>query len=148
MVVESSVSCPSCGASWPDGRTCEEQFHALLFLEHANPTLAYPGHHLLVMCYMLQHNGYSEEARRAVISMLEDVLEHDLSTAQLLHQNREQLAATERTFKITGSAGSDTKIDWPLTIMDIDNQDAVGYIEHVTAWARSVLATLRASEIP
>jgi hypothetical protein len=143
MDTSQSMTCPACRAPNHE-RTCEEQFHALLFLEAAHMDTAGQAHHLMVLSYMFQHNGYSEETRRGAIGMFEQFLEKSVSPQEFRQQNKKRLGSDQRTFKITGSAGSDIKIDWPMTIMDIDSQDADAYVERVTEWARSILATVRA----
>ena len=57
----SSTLCSECGETLADGRTCADDFHQLLFWENERPELG-EVHHLLVLCYHLQHPSlYSAE---------------------------------------------------------------------------------------
>ncbi len=135
--------CPECGAILRDGRSCQEQFEALLVLEYENPQSAANVHHLMVMCYMLQHNRYSDEAAWMVVAGLEACLDRGVSPSELLRQNRRVTDSRVRQWKVTGSTTFTRHIEWPLTIMDVSSVDADAYCEKVTEWAHSVLETIR-----
>ena len=138
--------CPDCGATLRDGRSCQEQFEALLFLEYDYPQSAARVHHLMVMCYMLQHNRYSDEAARWVIDGLKAFLEHGVSPAQLRKQNRDVVDSGLRKWKVIGSTTLTRNIAWPLTIMDVNSVDPVHYCVTVNAWARATLDAVRARQ--
>ena len=68
--------CPECGASWTNGQTCDDYFHQMLFWEVENPGDGAEVHHLMVLCYHLQHPSlYSpaglSEARRLLAEFVE-----------------------------------------------------------------------------
>jgi hypothetical protein len=135
--------CPECGAVLRDIESCQEQFHALLYLENENPAEAAQVHHLMVMCYMLQHNSYSDEAATGVIGMLEANLKRGVPPAELRRRMKDEVDSGNRKWKITGSTTFTRGLAWSMTIVDIDSADPACYAERVTEWARSVLATIR-----
>ncbi|NLX56183.1 MAG: hypothetical protein GXY58_13825, partial [Planctomycetaceae bacterium] len=67
-------SCPECGAAWHDGRTCQDDFHRMLFWEAESPEYGVV-HHFLVLCYHMQHPSlYSPETLDMGKRMLADFL--------------------------------------------------------------------------
>ena len=53
--MEASQKCPECGAAWKAEESCETYFHQMLFWEAEHPAYGAEVHHLLVLCYYLQH---------------------------------------------------------------------------------------------
>jgi hypothetical protein len=139
----SDQACPECGAPLRDGVTCQAQFEALLFLEYEHPDKAAKVHHLMVMCYMLHHNRYSDDAARWVVEGLEACLERGVTPSELRRQNRSVVDSGVRRWKVIGSTTLTRHIAWPMTIMDIDSTDADAYCVAVTEWARSSLGAIR-----
>lgn len=55
------TTCPLCGAVYPANETLLDRFHRCLVLEYEQPHAYGAVHHLLVLCYAVQHRGYSTE---------------------------------------------------------------------------------------
>lgn len=140
---EHGWTCPLCGAVSTDGRTCEEQFHAFLFLESQYMEAAAQVHHLMVASYMLQHNAYSDEGRAGVIGLMEDWLERGITPQQSRQQQRDRVNSGNRNWKITGTSSAHFT-SWPMTAMDVNSDDPAQYVKDVEAWARAVLGAIRA----
>lgn len=141
----SNSHCPECAAVLQEAETCRQHFEALLFLEYEiQETLAPEIHQLMVACYTLQHNQYSDEARPMVIKMIEDVLERGVTAAETRRRNKNVVDSGKRKFHITGPSTPAPHIDWPITIHSIDANDGAAYAESVRRWAQSILDTVRA----
>lgn len=139
-------ACPECGASWADGKTCEQDFHQMLFWEAENPALGVV-HHLMVLCYHLQHPSlYSPDGIKTGKDLLVGFLEQGLSPQEIRRRNSAQLDSGARKFKITarpGSIGSyEHPVKWTMTAADVTAGGADHYIDNVQAWARSVYDAL------
>jgi hypothetical protein len=147
--MENMHLCPECGAEWQAGKTCQEAFHQMLFWESENPSYG-EVHHLMVLCYHLQHPSlYSPEGLAGSKQLLEDFLERGLSPAQARAHNRVKLDSGNRTWKIKGAPGSqgayEHPIRWTLTAGAVVAGGIEAYCDSVRAWARSVLADLKSS---
>ena len=71
-------TCPACGANLPGGLTCEDCFHQMLFWENEESLLG-EVHHLMVLCYHLQHpHLYSQEGLANAAGLLIDFVERGL----------------------------------------------------------------------
>jgi hypothetical protein len=134
--------CPECGAEWHDGETCQDYFYQMLFWEAENPANSVV-HHLMVLCYHLQHASlYSPEGLREAIKLLDDFLVHGLTPEQVRKLNRSAVNSSTRTWKITGtptSHGTYTPpIAWTMTAADVIEGGKDTYCDSVRNWARSV----------
>ena len=70
--------CPECKAQWIDDTTCTDHFHTMLAWEWEHQL--YDLHHLLVLCFHLQHPSlYSPETLRGAKTMLVEFLEDGIS---------------------------------------------------------------------
>lgn len=141
--------CPTCGAALPDGTTCENHFHQMLFWESENPALGIV-HHLMVLCYHLQHpHLYSveglAEGKRLLIAFVQD----DISTEEIRRRNRGKLDSGSRSWKVTARPDSwgaySHPVQWTMTAADVVAGGADGYVDSVRAWAKSVLDALQTS---
>lgn len=133
--------CPDCGARLPAAETCRERFGACLSLEYQHPDTFGAVHHLAVMCYSLQHNGYSRDAWLDARAMLARCLRENLSGPEFLKITREKLG-TRRSGSITRGprlAGV-SSITWTVTVADLDTTTAARYEAGVRQWAASVVA--------
>lgn len=54
-------TCPECGATWLEDSTCQSVFDEFLVLEYSDPAYG-EVHFLTVVCFMIQHGRYSDEA--------------------------------------------------------------------------------------
>jgi hypothetical protein len=137
-----SSSCRQCGAELSPGETCRERFERCLAHDYERPGTYGLVHHLVVACYMLQHNGYSRPAWLAARQMVAQAVGQGLPPATLRAQNRRRLDSGRRSWRVTRGekmAGVEA-ISWSRTIADVRLETAEAYQADVRAWAESVLA--------
>ena len=142
--------CHECGAAWQGGKRCEDDFHQMLARESEDPTL-WEVHHLMVLCYHLQHPSlYSPEGLAWAQNLLVNFVELGMSTEEVRRRNRTNLDSGNRKWKIKGtpdSHGSYTRpVKWTMTAADVTAGGMSDYCDNVRAWAQSVLVSLKASE--
>ncbi len=143
------MRCSECQAEWPEGQTCQDYFHQMLFWEAETPSLGVV-HHLTVLCYHLQHPSlYSPTGVREGLQLLIGFVEEGRTTQQVRREKRERLSSTNRTEKITSRSGAQGSyaqpVTWRMTAADVVAGGAEGYIENVQRWARMMLEDLRQS---
>ncbi len=143
------VACPACGVIRPAGSGCDDDFHTLLGWENEFPGYG-EVHHLLVLCYHLQHpHLYSPEGLAHARGLLADFVEGGKTTEQVRRENKDRLASADRIWKVTARPGSHGAyahpIRWSMTVLDVAAQDHAGYRENVRRWAASILQDLRSS---
>jgi len=139
-------TCPECGAAWHDGKTCQADFHQMLFWESENPAIA-KVHHLMVLCYHLQHPSlYSPEGLAEARQLLVEFIEHGRSPGEIRRRNRARVDSGQRNWKIKGTSASyssyDPLIEWTMTAADVVAGGVNSYCDNVRAWAQSIQATL------
>jgi hypothetical protein len=141
--------CPECGAEWKDGQTCEIDFHQMLFWEAEYPDYGVV-HHLMVLCYYLQHPSlYSpeglNEGKRLLIAFVQD----GVSTEEIRRRNKDRVDSGKRDWKIkatTASRGAYTNsVQWPMTAADVTAGGASAYCGNVRKWAQLSLEVLKSS---
>jgi hypothetical protein len=115
------LSCPECGALWPEGTTCQDYFHQMLLWEAKNPALG-EVHHLTVLCYHIQHPSlYSPEGLIFAHQLLVDFVEKGVTPQKVRQQQRSNVASNQRRWKVTGTPtahGSYNRpLPWPMTAM-------------------------------
>jgi hypothetical protein len=135
-------TCPECGAIWEVGKTCEDVFNECLVLEF-NDRVAGSVHHLTVACYMIQHNGYSDEGLAWIRKRLEEFLEGGLTPQMVRQEHRNNVASGSRDWKVTGRPSQPLHPNWPLHITDLSWSTREDYCLKITQWAWSVLDTLK-----
>jgi hypothetical protein len=145
--MESTPHCPECGADWTGGKSCQDHFHQLLFWEAEDPARGVV-HHLMVLCYHLQHPSlYSPEGLRHALGLLDDFVERGLSPAEVRQRQRERVASDRRTWKVTARPGSQGAYAqppaWRMTAADVVVAGPENYVAQVRAWARSVYESMR-----
>jgi uncharacterized protein DUF5946 len=141
--------CPECGAPWPEGRTCRDDFHQMLAWEYEDSRLG-AVHHLMVLCYHLQHPSlYSPEGLRDGQQLLVQFVDQGVSPAEIRRRNRHRVDSGNRTWKITarpGAQGAYTHaVAWPMTAAQVVAAGPGQYCANVRAWAEATLAQLKAS---
>jgi len=141
--------CPDYGAFWPDSASCENALHQMLVWEYENPPL-WAVHHLLVLCYYLQHPRlYSPAGLTDAQQILTAFVVQGVPPEEILRRNRAALDSGKRDWKITGTAtvyGTyQYPLRWPMTAADVLVGGVNNYCDNVCAWAESIHATLRAS---
>jgi hypothetical protein len=120
----------------------------MLFWEMANP--GFDVHHLMVLCYNLQHPSlYSPEGLNGAKQLLVDFLERGLTPNMVRQRDRGKLDSGKRDFKITGTPASHGvyahPVTWAMTTTDVITSGVIAYCDSVRAWARSVHEALKAS---
>lgn len=139
-------TCDSCGANLPDGITCEDDFHQFLYWEFQYPDL-WPGHHLMVLCYHIQHpHLYSKEGLRGAHDLLRQFVATDITPQAMRQKIKKQVDSGNRQHKIRGT-GTDQGhypriIPWPMHARDVVNGGYPHYVENVQAWAQAIYNTL------
>jgi len=140
-----TASCPECGAPVSAGSSCQENFHALLFLEAEIPEG--PGsvaHFYAVASYGLQHPesmGYTVATLEGLRSAVVDILEGAATIADIRRRVRYDAAQAGRVTRRNGDVVPHWPIaSWPITVDQIVSGGREGYDEHVEQWARSVIA--------
>jgi hypothetical protein len=134
--------CPECGALWIDRQTCRDDFHQMLYWENEDPARG-EVHHLMVLCYHLQHPSfYSREGLAHARRLIADFVERGQSPEEARRHNREQVASGQRAWSVTARPGNqgayERPIRWTMTAADVVAGGAEGYCENVRAWAKSV----------
>jgi hypothetical protein len=80
--------CSKCGAQFPSGETCRERFEYCLTLDYEQPESYGAVHHLVVACYMLQHNEYSRRGWLEARALVADAIHHGTAPTELRKRNR------------------------------------------------------------
>jgi len=120
----------------------------MLFWEAEYPAAGAEVHHLIVLCYHLQHPSlYSpeglEEARRLLVEFVED----GASPGEVRKRNRARVDSSRRHWKIKGTADSHGSyghaVVWNMTAAEIVAGGAKNYCDNVRAWAGLVNSTLK-----
>lgn len=147
--MEGLGKCPDCGAHWEDERTCQDHYHQMLFWEAGFPHLG-EVHHLMVLCYHLQHpSKYSQEGLKFALELLPDFVEGEKSPAEVRKQVRLEVDSGRRNWKV-GASEADAgeyanKVHWSRFAQDVTEGGPTGYVHQVGIWARSILQDLRKS---
>jgi hypothetical protein len=118
----------------------------MLFWEAENPAYGVV-HHLMVLCYHLQHPSlYSLEGLAIGKQLLVGFLKHGLTTDETRRRSRAKLDSGARKFKITARpdsiGGYDRPIEWTMTAAEVTAGGADHYVEYVNLWAQSVYDSL------
>ena len=141
--------CVECGAQLTGFASCQDDFHELLYWENEDPSYG-AVHHLLVLCYHLQHPGlYSPQGLEQALQLLVDFLEHGLTPEQARQRSQKKLASGARSWKLTARPGWRAAFPHPVTwsrrTADIVRAGPDQYLTSVRSWAASILDDLRAS---
>lgn len=131
--------CPECGGMVADGQTCRDYFDQMLYWENEDPARGVV-HHLMVLCYHLQHPSlYSAEGLAVGKQLLVDFVERGLEPQQVHRNNRWRVDSSRRDWSVTARPGNrgiyEQPIVWAMTAADVVAGGAAGYIENVRKWA-------------
>jgi hypothetical protein len=140
--------CPECGEQWVDGQSCADAFHTLLGWEWEYNMLEV--HHLLVLCYHLQHPSlYSPEALKGGCAMFVAFVEDDMTPQQMRKRIAGQVDSGKRKYSITARPNAfgvyAKPVIWDMRIWDCVRLGPAQYYTSIRVWAASILAGLRAS---
>jgi Family of unknown function (DUF5946) len=140
--------CLECGAAWTDGQTCADHFNLMGFWEL--DFQLYEVHHLMVLCYHLQHPGlYSPEGLSGAMRLLVQFVETGASPQAVRRQIGKAVSSNIRKYRITGTERSHGDYPhptpWTMTAADVVAAGVDAYYDSVRAWARSVLDVLSES---
>ncbi|NTV35927.1 MAG: hypothetical protein HGA53_03145 [Anaerolineaceae bacterium] len=143
----SPMECPECGAKWAERLTCQEAFVQMMGWELETPS-AYAVHHLMVLCYHLQHPSlYTPDGLTRAMKLLIDFMDNNLSPQSARDRDRDLVDSTRRTWKISGRSGMrgsySSRMYWNFTAADVIAGGKENYNNNVAAWARSTLNSLR-----
>ena len=148
-MAETMQVCPECGATLEGGKTCQDDFHQMLYWESEDSGL-WEAHHLMVLCYHLQHPSlYSREGLTWAKETLIEFVEHDVTTQEVRRRNRTTLDSGNRKWKIKGTPDSHGSyahpVQWTMTASDVTAGSMTDYCGNVRAWAQSILDAMKAS---
>lgn len=122
----------------------------MLYWEAEDPALA-EVHHLVVLCYHLQHPSLvSQEGLRQAVRLLADFVEGGVSPAEIRRRDRVKVASQNRRWKVKSSPADQGsyqhEVQWAMTARDVAAGGRQNYVENVRRWAEAVLENLRESE--
>lgn len=140
--------CSECGAALTGDRTCADDFHQLLFWENERPELG-DVHHLMVLCYHLQHPSlYSAAGLHHARQLLAGFVADGLSPQAVRQRQRVAVASGNRAWSVTarpGDQGSyERPVAWSMTVGDVVSTGIDNYRPQIRNWANSVHDILRA----
>ena len=137
-----SVCCTLCGAILPEGSTCQTIHDELLIFEYTH-AIPHSIHFLMVTCFLIQHNHYSDEALVWAQSMLRAHLDERMTEQQLQRLLTKGWNSTPRTWKFNRSVDAPPlpRVAWAMTIVDVarNMSDAASYSQQVKQLARLTL---------
>jgi hypothetical protein len=118
----------------------------MLYWENEDPARGNV-HHLMVLCYHLQHPTlYSTEGLVVARRLLADFVERGLNPAEVRLKNRNSVDSGQRNWSITARPGNqgayEKPIIWTMTAADVVAGGADAYMDNVRAWAEAVFRDL------
>src|SRR5512133_1872802 len=138
------MNCPECGAPVAPGKTCQDNFHALLFLEAEVPGAAGDvAHFFAVATYNLQHPDrmrLTGEALGALAESVREMLEGTIDIAKLRARTNASVNGTQRVTRrgddpIVSRGG----VAWTMRVTDVIAAGPDSYRTSVVAWARATI---------
>ena len=134
--------CPECGAEWSGDRKCADDFHQLLFWENERPALG-EVHHLMVLCYHLQHPSlYSVEGLQHARGLLAGFVAGGLSPQEVRQRQRAAVDSGGRGWSVTARPGNHGAYErpplWTMRAADVVAGGMDDYVANVWAWAGHV----------
>ena len=96
----------------------------MLFWEAEYPAYGAEVHHLMVLCYYLQHPSlYSPAGLNEARRLLVEFVEHGASPGEVRQRNRARVDSSRRDWKITATATSHGSyaqaMTWKMTAADV-----------------------------
>lgn len=147
--MKSADYCGECGAAWTNEENCQDYFHQMLYWENENPD-NWAVHHLMVLCYYLQHPSlYSEEGLEKAKQLLSDFVEAGKTPQEARRWSQMQVDSQNRKWKnkarVNAKGAYKTAVQWPVTAKDVVDKGMNNYCESVRNWADTTLKTLKMS---
>jgi hypothetical protein len=110
----------------------------------------YDVHHLMVLCYHLQHPGlYSPEGLTLAKKLLVEFLEGGIEPQAMRRHIGGIVDSGKRSYRIKGTSGSQgtyaNPVRWEMVAADVMRTGIDSYYASVRRWADSVLKSLRES---
>jgi hypothetical protein len=148
--LENTSFCSECGAPWPEGSTCQDAFSQMLGWEYEDMEHRGQVHHLMVLCYHLQHPSlYAPDGLINAQRLLLDFVEGGITPQEVRKLDREKVDSGKRDWKIKARPGMVASfrnpIHWTMTSADVIARGPDSYNENIQEWARSALAAMRES---
>lgn len=138
--------CAQCGATLPEGRTCQTIHEEILGFEYNN-AIPHSIHFMHVTSFLIQHQRYSDEALAWAQSMLRAHLDEHMTEQQLHQLLTKGTKDPSRKWKYPRAADAPQlpKVAWSVTIADVarNMQDAEEYCQRVKQWARATVLSMR-----
>lgn len=149
-MTDTNQSCPECGAVLQAGTTCQMHFHQMLFWEAEEMETRGVVHHLMVLCYHLQHPSlYSPDGLKNGLELLRLFVEEGKSPQEVRCINGEKVASDKRQWKVTARPDFygvyEYPVKWTMTAADVVSNGADDYCDSVRTWAEKTLQSLKAS---
>jgi hypothetical protein len=143
-----STRCPECDADWADGHSCTDYFHLMYAWELDNQL--YDVHHLMVLCYQIQHPRlYSPAGLKWAKQLLAAFVEDSVTPQEMRKRISQAADSGTRTHRIKGtpeSHGSFPRpIHWKMRACDVIRAGIDNYYASVRQWAAATLKSLRES---
>ena len=138
--------CPECGAPLADGHTCAGDFHQMLFWENERPALG-AVHHLMVLCYHLQHPSlYSAAGLQHARGLLASFVAEGLSPEDVRQRQRAVVDSGGRRWSVTARPGNHGAYQppplWTMRAADVVAGGMDNYVANVRSWAKSIAEAL------
>lgn len=151
--METISNCSECGAALTAGTagsTCQDAFGQMLAWEYEDMEHRGQVHHLMVLCYHLQHPSlYAPDGLHSAQRLLLEFVEGGVTPQEVRQRDREKVDSGKRDWKIKARPGMVASyrnpIRWTMTSADVIARGPDAYITSVQEWARSVIAAMRKS---
>ena len=119
----------------------KQKFDDCLAIEFSVPSY-FEVHHLLVITYMLQTDGYSPASFPKAVKLLEGFLYEGVSPRQFIATHQ---SSSDYRHGIENKQQRDLhRFEWKTDILSIRTSDAATYCQDVRNWAESVLQVIKA----
>lgn len=146
--MDTPTHCMECGADWSGGQTCTDAFHMMGFWELEYQL--YDVHHLMVLCYHLQHPSlYSPDGLEGAKKLLVVFVEEGVSPQAMRKRMSKAADSGRRKYKIKGTPDSFGAYaqppGWEMVAADVVRAGINNYYASARKWAELTLRTLRES---
>lgn len=139
--------CSYCGCQTIAGETCRDFFDRCLALEFEQPGSFGAVHHLTVLCYMLQHNGYSSLGWMEARKLLGRFVDGGASLGEVMKEKRVRKKWEPGDSLLRKSVlPAIPSVPWSKNISEIRCETPEQYCGDVWMWARSILADIHQFE--